>query len=246
MGKMKLTLKLGGALLIFAALSGCYPKGKDESKTASEGGELGNGTFTYACGPLSDAFCVVDADKPAASADQSVPFPVVATGSRFTMTYKSDEPPASPFWVTVLAPEFFTATEEGKYLIARLHGFAALGGPEGDGGLEDLTHLEIADPVALRFSQEDTSGNINGSFGGLDVAVSSALHRFRVAPVDAADGLLAGALPCSWTTSDASVVAITTDVASNVIEVSFGKAGTATLGATLGDLSGEVQVTVKP
>ena len=53
-------------------------------------GELGNGTFTYLCGPKSDAQCDKNADPPWVEPDnKQIPFPWIAVGGLFDIRYVS-------------------------------------------------------------------------------------------------------------------------------------------------------------
>ena len=69
--------------------------------------------------------------------------------------------------------------------------------------------------------------------------------EFRVSPVTADDRILAGALPCAWSSSNSSVAQIVGASDENVIDVSTGQAGSTTIGVQLGSLTASVPLTVE-
>ncbi|MBI5538229.1 MAG: hypothetical protein HY898_36240 [Deltaproteobacteria bacterium] len=234
-----------------AALSGC-DKSKDAS--ASQAGELGRGTFTYVCGTGADAQCNDNSDL--ALVDPATNFPPIALGATFSSSFKVNDA-QDPSAVMSAVPDMLDSETVPKYLIAKKVGWVALLGMESAGGtrvsdlihakVEPLDHLEVAQSAPTGGGGADFKGKVTAP--GIDVTITGSTpstpvtQMFRVVPMTKDRKLLAGALPCQWTTSNEAVARITTDAGQNIITVEL-KPGDATLKAALGGLTVDVKVKV--
>jgi hypothetical protein len=215
--------------LVGSSLIGC-----DEDAENTLGGELGNGVFIYLCLRPSDAQC----DRDEQHADLALTS--IATGGKFGIDYDNGD----TLLPATLDRLDYDADEE--LWVAKKPGWVAIIGQKyGDG--DDFAHLRIVDPAGLALSRREVSGEFSGSFGGVtvDVSVQSPIY-LRVAPVDSDAAVLAGALDCSWSSSDTAVAEVSGDTTDNVVEVVGKTAGTATVTAELGDLSISTTVDVQP
>ena len=117
--------------------------------------------------------------------------------------------------------------------------------------VQDVAHMLFQTIDHLEFAHTNpTGGSFKGNVTvpGLSITVSVAggpvTQLFRVVPMTADRKLLAGSLPCMWTSSDATTAQVTTDPTQNIVTVQLNKAGTATLHVTLGSAAADVTVTL--
>jgi hypothetical protein len=222
---------------------------KKSDETGVQVGELGRGTFVYICGSGADAQCNDNADL--SIVDPSTNLPSVALGSTFNVNYRSngDKSTTGPTQSGDL--DFLSVDTASTGYDAKRVGLVALLGIY-HGRVEDLVHAHIEALDHLEFANTNPSGG--GSFKGevtvpglnVDASATAAPTMLvRVVPMTKDRRLLAGALPCQWTTSDATTAAIDGASTGNIVSVKLLKSGTATLHVTLGPLAGDVTLTIK-
>jgi hypothetical protein len=221
-------------LAICAGLWGC-----DSSKEENiRQGELGNGTFEYLCASPSDAQC----DEGEVISEAA--FSAIVVGGGFGLNYLDENGNDANAHIQAAAESRVSYDEVLGRWVAEQAGdiaFIAIVGGVGD----DLVHATVVEPAGVLISQRDASGHFTGSFGGvtIDVTIQSDII-LRVAPADAQQAPLAGALGCEWTSDNPAVASITSDPTDNVITVHPAAAGTATLSVQIGMLSGQTTLTV--
>jgi hypothetical protein len=228
-------------LLLFGA--GCDKKG-----SPVRSGQLGNADFTYVCGPDTDPQCNPDSDL-AAPGEVSA-FPKIALGSRFAMSAAARSGPTGEYTLDASRPFFEFFDEGDRHLIRpKKVGIASILAIKGEEAL-DLTWVELVKADHIKFVQGTPQGTFkdgsiaigkNGVTAQASVVVT---FKFRAVAADKDDKILAGAFDCKWTTSDPAIANITSPPTANIVTVVSGKAGTATLHATLGDLAGDIALTV--
>lgn len=226
-------------LLAFAALgfAGCLPDGPGEK------GELGNDRFFYECALPEDAAC--DDEFNSGLLD----IPSVALGSTFaidTENYDTDafSPTDRLREVQVSSGAVaFEALQEGQAVI--------MSGVTGEPGeASDLTHIVVVAPSAVGFFRRGTEFVRDPDQPGLmtkeewvrvttdvDAQVGEVIE-LRVAPLDGGGGVLAGALPITWSGEPDEAFMIFDDASDNVIEVRADVAGATSITVTVGELSG--------
>jgi hypothetical protein len=205
-----------------------------DSVPSTKKGELGNVTFTYSCDlmPKSDPFC--DMAKPGFTPGQ---FPNIAVGSVFELMPDTGTYPASS-----LDPN--RVDSSGTALVA---GIAPLGDVSCTGKhstdcpsnapffLDDVVHVKIVDPSVFELAHPDATGAYTQILGVDNFSFSLPDDSFRAIVLDARGNMLAGGLPCLWTTSNPAVLAIQSDPAANIVHFhATGQAGHSDLHVTLG------------
>jgi hypothetical protein len=210
------------------------------SGNGAQAGELGRGTFSYVCGPGADAQCNSNADLPIV--DPSTNLPPVALGSLFDLDYapgrvESDDEAVLP-------------VVDNQWFYAKGSGYVAVVGSKG-GTADDLVHVLVEPIDHLEFAQSAVTG---GSFMGevtvpgltatVTVNGGPLTQYYRVVPLTQDRKLLAGGLPCMWTSSNPSVGRVVSDPAQNIVQVQFSQNGMVTFHVTLGSAAGDVNVTV--
>lgn len=229
---------MGRLSLLLAA--GCAP---------SQEGEFGSGTFHYFCVEASDAQC--DA------LDEVAPevFQALAIGGWFTVAYTDHlidgyvREDGAPRLEVVSASDPVTGLSTALRLRVLEPGFVALVAYSGSGSPrgENLIHLFATEPTGVRISRVEADASFFGDFAGVSIeARVSGLLRLRAAPIDDDGRILAGALDCHWTTSDAAIVEIASDPTDNVVEIRPVAPGTATLEVTLGGNVASTELVVQP
>lgn len=252
----------GGVLIALAAL-GCSSSSSNNGKQV---GELGRGTFAYACTSMADAQCNDNADV--AIVDPSTNLPTVAVGGTFQVTYYSNGNQGStPDGHTdTVDAAFIDVDTSGMSYVAKRAGYGVIYGVPGgsschtrmcDGTApQDLVHMYLQPVDHIEFAHSAVMG---GSFKGeattpgggmvmFTVNGQPATQLFRVVPMTKDRKLLAGSLPIMWTSSNTMVGQITTDPTQNIITLQLSTAGTTMLTATVtapaGALTGTLTVTV--
>lgn len=228
-------------LLASVAVTGCD---STQSGNGQQPGELGRGTFTYTCGPGADAQCNQNADL--AIVDPSTNLPPIALGSTFDLGYSNGATQADDTAGIVLdqAVNLYGAAQTGYVAVFGLRGSGS------SAPAEDLVHLKIVSVDHLEFAQTSPSG---GTFKGVvtapgitvNVTVGSGTptQLLRVVPMTSDRKLIAGALPCNWTSNDPTIAQVASDPGQNIVTVKLLKAGTTKVHVTLGSLAGDVTVT---
>jgi len=239
------------AWLLVLASSSFLVACKKSDDHGAEPGELGRGTFKYACGQGgADAQCNDDADL--AIVDPSTNLPSVALSSTFNVGFLPNDDSDGTLRGTQSGDADFLAIDSSvgsAQYVAERTGYVAVIGLD-DHPL-DLVHVKIESIDHLEFANTNPSagGTLKGqvTVPGLTISASASsapTMLVRVVPMTADRRLLAGALACKWTTSDATIVAIDGGATQNIVKVDLLKNGTATLHVTLGALSGDVTLTV--
>ena len=213
---------------------GCSPAPED-----LKSGELGNGTFEYLCKGTTDAQC--DEGEQVSQAA----FDAIARAGHFGLSFLDDNGNASSDQIEAAGDGRITYDDQTKLWTAEKTGLVALIAFDQNGDAEDFVHATVVEPSSVLISQKDISGHFTGSFGGttIDVTVQSDF-TLRAAPADEQQNVLAGALPCSWTNANPTVVQITTDATDNVVDVHPVGTGSATLHVQIGSVNGQTTITV--
>jgi hypothetical protein len=213
-----------GALL---AATGCLSSGGSGACSPVTNGGLGQASFTYVCptgggphAPGPDAWCDSTADRSA--------IPDVAIGAPFRLAVDRDSTggpqPAVP-GLAQSTPQGWALAQEGWL------GFLAWSGPD----VIDFTHVR-GEPVASLVwdDAEDATPT--------SLAVSSSPVLLSVSPMDANGATLGGALACTFSVSDPSVLAVTgTGRVASVLGLA---SGDATLTAACGGVEARTSIHV--
>jgi len=223
------------------ALAGCTSNG-----SPTQQGELSDGTFQYECTGSSDAICDDGTALP-------VGFPPVALGAEFTATYapsssRVDPEPNTPPYLDTVAPERIEIVgdiyAEPPTLHTHVTGFTALVVRDDLDAL-DFIHVRVEPAETLEVFRMG-SGAVSGSIGSSDFTFTGFVSDKLRVTMKAKDGsLLAGALPCAWSSSDPGVVEITSAPTDNFVSIRTQSAGTTTMSVTFGDLKAEFPITVE-
>jgi hypothetical protein len=215
-------------------LCGCEPAPEN-----LKSGELGNGTFEYLCKATTDAQC--DEGETVSQAA----FDAIARAGVFGLSFLDEYGNATSDEIEAAGDGRITYDDQTQRWTAEKAGLVALIAFEQNGGVEDFVHATVVEPSGVVISEKDLSGHFTGSFGGatIDVSIQSDFI-LRVAPADALQNVLAGGLPCQWTSDNPAVAAISSDATDNVITVHPVAAGSATLHVQLGSVSGQTTLTV--
>jgi len=242
-------LRLG--LLVGACwLAGCDDDKSGDAKEESappppvESGELRAARFKYRCTGPSDAQCDFDKELGTGIGGSAYTLPVIATGSVFGLDLETIDPAAPPSEIRPLHPTYAERTPEGL-LKGLKKGKTSIGLRRGD-EIVDFVNVRIADVAGLKLFSADPQGQYEDvDIGKGSVSVKQSFtFRFRVAPIDGEAKLLAGTLPCKWTTSNEAVIKITTPADDNIVTVVSGTAGQSTLTVELGDKKIEIPITI--
>ncbi len=211
-----------------------FALGCEKEPTQQKAGELGNGVFTYSCSRSSDAQCD-DEHKVSASA-----FDALALGAYFQMGGPSGTASLNP--ASDLRVVYAGATAEW-HTVATGHTAVMAIGYESE--VIDMVHLHTVAPTQIVVAKKLISGDFSGEIGNVsfDVDLDDAI-QLRAAPADADGNILAGALPCTWTSMDATVVEISGDETDNVVSLITKNTGQGKLLVELGELAAEVTVDV--
>jgi hypothetical protein len=213
-----------GALL---AATGCLSSGGSGTCSPVTNGGLGQASFTYVCpaggGPLApgpDAWCDSTADRSA--------IPDVAIGAPFRLAVDQDSTggpqPAVPS-LALSTPQGWALAQEGWL------GFVAWSGPD----VIDFTHVR-AEPVA------SLVWDYAGDAAPGSIAVSATPVLLGVSPEDANGATLGGAIACTFSVSDPSVLAVSgTGRVASIIALA---GGDATLTAACGGIEARTSIHV--
>jgi len=131
----------------------------------------------------------------------------------------------------------FEALQEGQAVI--------MSGVTSDAGeASDLTHIVVVAPSAVGFFRRGTEDEWVPLATDVDAQVGEVIE-LRVAPLDGGGGVLAGALPITWSGEPDEAFMIFDDASDNVIEVRADVAGAASITVTVGELSGTLGFAVQ-
>ncbi|EYF04910.1 hypothetical protein [Chondromyces apiculatus] len=246
-------MKRGSLLFLIACVplaSGCEGSGEERGAIA---GELGQGVFYYQCATESDGQC--DEKAVRGEVDETTgSFPSVAVGGEFSIEYVSNtDQGANATYSLVATSDFVTFAE--TVLTAQATGITALVATDVNGYAEDLAHVRFETATKIRVSQTETAeqvdtgfaGGVSANVGGTDIEidVGSTLNLpgrsfLRVVPTTDDGRILAGALPCTWSTGTPDAVRIVSSASNNVVDVEI--SGPGQLVVKLGDLEQTVVV----
>jgi hypothetical protein len=209
-----------------------------------ESGELGAARFRYRCTAPSDAQCDFDKELGTGVGGKSYELPLLALGSTFALDLESVNPPDPPPEIRPLHPTYAERTPDGL-LRPLKKGKTSIGVRRGD-EIVDFVNVRIAEIAGLKLFSGDPQGKLEDvDVGKGSVTVKQSFtFRFRVAPIDSEAKLLAGSLPCKWTTSNEAVIKITTPADDNIVTVVSGAAGQSTLTVELGERKVEIPITI--
>jgi len=226
---------------LFAAV-GC----EDDKSAAVRAGQLGAAEFRYVCGTGEDPQCNTDADL--AQPGEFSEFPKIAVGGAFGIDVRPKSGPESTIKLD-FARSLFDFDEAAKNFKAKKPGVMSILGVRNDDVL-DLTWVEIVKADHIKLIQGTPDGKFKdgsikiGPEGVAGQANVQLTFKFRAVAADKDDKLLAGSLPCMWTTSDAAIANITSSPTANIVTVVSGNPGTATIHVTLGDMQGDIALKV--
>lgn len=223
------------------ALAGC-----DGRTPPTQKGEISDGTFIYKCVGSSDALCDDGAITPEG-------FPPIALDSEFSVDFKPSPATNSDgsdvfSYIDTVAPERLEIVGDlaanPPTLQARATGFTALVA-RGDVAAFDFLHVEVVPVDALDVALVGGGSNVTGSIGMDTFTIAGASSNKLRATMRAKDGaLLGGSLPCAWSSTNPSVVAITTSPTDNFITIATKSAGKATMTVTISEHQVQFPITV--
>lgn len=219
--------------LTFAVVGGLLLAGCDsETPPPTQLGQFGAVAFAYGCAGPGDAACDTACDDAANDElceERKVDLtrlPTLALGSKFQLT--TEEP------VTLASSSESRLVQEGDDFIAAFEGITAVLALKSTGEVQDLVHVAVAEVKTVNIDFRADFSVTEGHFEG----------NARIVMLGPDDRPLGGTFPCVWTTSDPTIVTITSDAMDNMIAFETGAVGTATLRAELGDYSGVVEIEV--
>lgn len=243
-----LRVVFGASLVGLVACGGGDGEGEPvEQPDVTIRGGLDRATFAYECVGPSDAQCNVDADLAPIRAE-SGPFPQIALGSLFKMNVSASD--YTGITVAPVSADFLQPEGERTYLAKRV-GVAAVVAEQGNGTPIDFANIDVVAPRKFKILQATPQGDfrgVNADLGGGSVNAGVDVKftfKFRAVALAEDDSILAGALPCTWTSSREDVAKIVGDANSNVVTLESGAAGTSEVIVELGDFTGTVRVEVR-
>jgi hypothetical protein len=233
------------ALSLAITAVGCEDKG---GSAAARGGQLGAATFTYVCGKGEDPQCNTDSEL--AQPGEFSTFPRIAVGAAFGLGIKPKERQFDNDSLKLDFSETLFEVDEAKTNFkGKSPGVMSILANYNSETL-DLTWLEVVKADHIKLIQGTPDGKFKdgsikiGPDGVAGQANVQFTFKFRAVAADKDDKLLAGALPCMWTTSDAAIANITSPPTANIVTVVSGNPGTATVHVTLGDMQGDITLKV--
>lgn len=212
------------------ALAGCAA-----SDSASRAGDLGRGTFRYACTSTDDAVCA------SGTTDRNFDFPTaISVGGRFTLTFTPTDgsgnyalKPASTEFLSDDSVALFRAKKAGRV--------AVVARSTANGKAADLTYVRIAQPTKIRI------------LGDKDVAVLPKVTlkvgeelTLRGEAKGSLDETLGGSVDYDWAVSDASVLELRAASPVRRMTIRAAKAGASKLEVKIGETASSVDVEVTP
>jgi hypothetical protein len=238
------SLILSGALPLCAAalaLAGC-----DARTPPSQKGEISNGTFTYRCVGSSDALCDDSAVLPKE-------FPPIALNAEFSVEFKPDASTVNDdgtpvfSYIDTVAPERVEVVGDlsanAPTLIAHETGFTALVA-KGDAAAFDFLHIEVV-PFDMLDVTLVTGPTAIGTIGMDTFTIAGpATAEIRAVMRSTGGALLGGSLPCAWSSTNPTIVAISSSPTDNFITVEAKSAGKATMTVTIAEHQVQFPITV--
>ena len=210
---------LAGAMLLVVACEADRPDNPEKR------GELGVGVFRYECINSTDPFCP--------DGLEATDFPDrIGEGSLFDMSFSGPANvlvPASPEHVEVESDAFRAIAQGSVALLAQ---------NEGRNQVVDFIHLTIARAFELRLAAQDGDDPTEELVVGDSEVV-------RARAVSLGGATLAGVRTFEWTSSDESVAILETSTYSAVKTVRGVAPGDATITVTSGELSVDLELTVR-
>lgn len=224
--KRQTYLPIGVGALAAALTIGC---------SAGTGGELSNGAFTYICTTGTDASCESGLSWPMLLPN------AVAVGSQFDLTYSGETPKTEDgieFQVRIVpASPTMVETLNGTGFRVLLPGDAAFLGRGANGVVADFVHVHVA---AIDRIGVDTTGSV---VTAVELSESTDVS-LTARPIDENGQTLGGGLQYAWSTSDDTVVGVSSSGLDNRATLTGNAAGTATVSVTAGDARADIPVTV--
>jgi hypothetical protein len=170
-------------------------------------GELGEGSFQYACIEDGDAVCnettAVDAQAVRGDLGDGVELPAaVAVGARFDLTYQGTvELLGEPLLVAVEPARPDVVDDKGGFVVREPGNMAFLARNPGKDVTADLVHLraERVDGLELWHDEQRVKS--------ITMKAGNETH-VAVVPLDAGGVRLAGAVRYTWTASDAAILGV--------------------------------------
>jgi hypothetical protein len=223
-------MRWGAAGLWTVALVACG------ASDAEVEGNLGQGVFSYHCiddgdpscpdGAKSAATCTGGQTSSPTSSVTDACFPSrVALGTRFRLSYvpnAATSQTGNP-QLQVVSPAYLEDTEEGL-LRALKPGFAGVYTRSTvNDSLLDYTLVKVVAGTSLEL-RDHTNATVHlaNDFPIMKNPSAPAPETLAVAVLDATGARVAGSLPCTWTSSNPKVVAITTANPASVVTLEAG------------------------
>ena len=227
-------------MLGLLAVSGC-----SSADSGYKAGELGNGGFYFAC---------TDAVSCARYSDDAAKFPkAVSLGSSFQVRFVSktsandthiafnEQAPNRGITISPVG-EFISRGPAG--LVALKTGWATITSRDAAGQLVDFVNLRVAKPDALVVYDADSVHSGDAPERVETVTLVGAESRALRAFAKEDNSVLGGTLAVEWSCSPTDIVDLQDD--EGKVTLRARKPGTATLTATGGTFTQQVQVEVKP
>jgi hypothetical protein len=231
-------------MVVALAVVGCEDKDKS---AAVRGGQLGAAEFSYICGRGEDPQCNTDSEL--AQPGEFSSFPRIAVGASFGLGVKPKKGPDGNAITLDFSETIFEVDEAKTNFKGKTPGVMSVLAIRYS-EVVDLTWMEIVKADHIKLIQGTPDGKFKdgsikiGPEGVSGQASVQFTFKFRAVAADKDDKLLAGAFPCMWTTSDATIANITSSPTANIATVVSGNPGTATIHVTLGDMQGDITLKV--
>ncbi len=213
-------------------------------------GALNTVVFAYGCVGPGDAQCNADSDL--APVGESSTFPDLAVGASAKIS-AAYAPGASSDGGTLtldsVGGDYLTVGADGTTVTAVKAGttdfIARVGGAPVDYALVNLKPVDHIKLLEASPQGDFKGGTISIGSGGVSAQANvTYTFKFRVVPVDGDGHILAGAFPIAWSSTNDSIVKLTSAANDNVATFQSGSAGHAAVHVTLGTFSGDIAITV--
>jgi hypothetical protein len=211
------------SILVFVFLVACGPFGPDKS------GDNGEGDFRYVCAAATDPTCQ------GAIVEQTFPTQI-ALGAVFGVSFSATSSTATTAVVQSAATALLHF-ENGKFRAAEA-GYAGLVALNTDGRVVDFTHVLIAAPAGFAILRDATTP-------ALAVMTTGASQTVFASPLDGDGFAIAGAVPATWSVSDATVLELVETSPAVAMTINAKAVGQTTLTVSAGGVSQDVAITVE-